>query len=305
MKKDSRSLDGQWLTLIPPRSAEDTDPALEDLDQIVREYSSRDEKNKAPVVLGSLIQGSQEPVARIDEVRRAGNSLEGKFGAVDPRVEFLHGCGVFPKKSVRLKRSPGAVSLDSVGLVQSRSSGEGRDYGTTPSLDKLMKEHSGMHEAIFGETMKRPDFSHGHVSLVIDAPEICAQVAQNAISDLKKRARWCDRFDRFGLPAVFAEMAGSRAFPLLSTFVNTVVEHDPTCALISECARYFAREKGISFSEALDVAMEVQKATGDPLTDLAYTRSKERSISFSEALDQIAEERPELATLGHGRRSTN
>lgn len=299
----SGNLDGNWVTLVPARTPDDTEPGLEDLDAIVREYASRDDRNKAPVVLGDISQGNRKPVARIDEVRRKGDSLEGKFGEVDPRVEFLHSRGAFPRKSVRLKRSPGSVSLDSVGLIHRKPESGGWGNGETPSLDKLMEAHSGTREAIFEETTNRRDFSGAHMSADFDVPEIRAQIAENAISDLKKRGLWCDRFDRLGLPLLFAECVKSRTIPLLSKYVEVMIDHDPADALLSERARYFAREKGINFAEAVDAVRCAQKRTGDPLTDLAYARSNERNISFSEAVHQVAEERPELTVIGRGRRS--
>ena len=91
------SIEGKWLTLATPEASDREGLTSTDLDQIVREYGGREESGKAPVVLGALSQGRQEPIARIDEVRRKGGSLKGKFGAVDPRVDYLYGRGAFPK----------------------------------------------------------------------------------------------------------------------------------------------------------------------------------------------------------------
>jgi hypothetical protein len=294
------NLDGKWATVIPELTPDDTDPAIEDLDKIVDEYSTREDEKKAPVVLGSLAQGSQgvrEPVGRIDEVRRKGNSLEGKFGAVDPRVDYLQGRGAFPKKSVRIMRTQDGVSLDSVGLIRPTVISGVLRNDQTPSLDELMKQHTGVQESAFGEQfLRHPDYSGGYIEICTSAPELRQQVAANAISELKKRGRWSTRCDRAGLPALFAEVAGTPSFnPVVDLIGSLVDQCDPSGELLSECAKYYARQNGITFSEALDAIGPCRrKSTGDRLTDKAYALAAERNIDFGEALSQVAEEYPEL-----------
>ncbi len=327
------SIEGKWLTLVPPEVSDREGLTGTDLDQIVREYGAREESGKAPVVLGTLSQARQEPVVRIDEVRRKGGSLEGKFGAVDPRADYLYGRGAFPKKSVRVKRSPDGVSLGGVGLIHRRDSKGVGEINETPSLDELMQKHTGTEEHFFGEPpMRQPDFSHGYIELIYDAGK---QATKDAISHLKERGRWCERFDRQGLPLVFAEAAGTPAFKPLVSFVESLVDRfDPMGQLLYECARYLARERKITFADAL---MEVGNPHLGPyimagphpdahggawsapispeqrqmerrdsaraldnhvlpgeIVDLAWRRAEAKGWPFKQALLEVTAERPEI-----------
>jgi len=450
------SIEGKWLTLVPQEASDREGLTAADLDQIVREYGAREEAGKAPVVLGTHSQARQEPVARIDEVRRKGDSLEGKFGAVDPRVDYLHGRGVFAKKSVRVKRSPDGVSLDSVGLIQPTVYAGSPHDNETPSLDELMRKHTGVEDYVYGE-LPMEHFSDGWIEIfkagdytkqgkrkitpeelltvvrnydssqheapicvghpADDAPafgwiekialrgdtllakekqvnpgfadarragaykkrsaafyqdangnpvglrhvgylgaqppavkglrdvafddhsrafvEISFDPAADAVSHLKERGRWCDRFDRQGLPLLFAETAGTPAFKAFVCFVESLVDRfDPMGELFYECARYLARERKITFKEAL---MEVGNphlgpyvmagphpdarggAWGAPISlkqrqmerqdslralknhvlpaeivDLAWRRAEAKGWPFKQALLEVTAERPDI-----------
>lgn len=122
---------------------------------MVDEYQQREEKDKAPVALGLPSQQSQAnspPIGKIDALRRKENTLQAKFAGIDPRVEHLHARGVFPKKSVQLKRSLDGVSLQRVGLIHPVYTNAVLHDDMTPLLDDLMKRHTGDKEHIFGES---------------------------------------------------------------------------------------------------------------------------------------------------------
>jgi hypothetical protein len=332
------NLDGKWETLIPQLTDESKDPAIDDLDKIVREYATRDDKKKAPVVLGSIRSGEQTPVGRIEEVRRKRDSLEGRFGGVDPRVDYLHGRGVFQKKSVRINRTPDRVSLEAVGLVQPKWVSGHLDDDQTPSIDDLMKQNTGTQEAIFA------DFSGGYIEIEFSAQGTMdhaalerygkQHLAEKAIAQLKGRGRWCDRFERDHLSSVFAELAGGPAFPLLSQYIETLVDYDPGGTLLAECAKYYAREKGITFGEALEAIAPIRQSDSyyvagpmDPqggagssgvsakqraeehrtsdlavknralspkIADLAWKLAESKGWPFKAALQKVSAERPDL-----------
>jgi hypothetical protein len=321
------------MTLVPPETPDREGLTGADLDQIVREYSGREEAAKSPVVLGLLSQARQEPVARIDEVRRKGDSLEGKFGAVDPRADYLYGRGAFPKTSVRVKRSPDGVSLDSVGLIHRKDTAAAASINETPSLEELMQKHTGTEEHFFGEPpMRRPDFSHGYIEIIFDAGK---RAAEDAISHLKERGGWCERFDRQGLPLVFAEVAGTPSFKPFVCFVESLVDRfDPMGELLYECARYLSRERKITFADALmEVANPhlgpyiVGSPNADPhggawnapisleqrqmerrdslraiknhvlpaeIVDLAWRRAESKGSPYKQALLEVTAEHPEI-----------
>ena len=148
-----------------------------------------------------------------------------------------------------MKRSQDGVSLDGVGLIHPDSTAAASRRSETPSLDELMQKHTGTEDHLFEEPpMRRPDYSHGYIELIYDASK---QAAKDVVSHLKERGRWCERFDRQGLPLLFAEAAGTPAFEPLVCFVESLVDHlDPMGELLYECARYLARERKISLVSA-------------------------------------------------------
>jgi hypothetical protein len=251
------TLEGQWETIIPSLKLQ-ADPSLAglsvaDLDRIVTEYAGRSDGQKAPVVLGDLSQGSREPIARIDQIRRKGDSVEGKFTGVDPRIDYLRGRGALSRKATRLELTPSGVSLDSVGLIQPTSgAGSIIHNDRTPSLDELMKQHTGVRETVFGESkMRQGNVQKGYVELPFVSSEMREAAAQNAVSELEKRGRWSGLHDRYGIRALFAEIAGTPAFQSLLQFMQRLGDDDPSGAMLSEFARYHARQKGVTFGEAL------------------------------------------------------
>jgi hypothetical protein len=283
-------LEGKWIQILDaglaPLSGVDSFTP-EDLDNLVDEYQDRDEDAKAPVVLGLPSEGSSAPVGKIDAVKKIGPALYGKFAGVDPRAEFLHTRGVFPKKAVQIKRSPDGVSLQKVGLVRpSLHAGTLRNEGT-PSLDELMAQNAGDKELVLSERVSR---TRGSSSVT----------AAGAVAHLKERGYWIRRFDHHCFPAMFEELEGTPALGLLVTFIERLCrECDPTTALLSERARYLAQSRGITFSEALDRVQRLQSAgrasgPGARLSQLAYEAAESNGVSFGEALERVAAENPEL-----------
>lgn len=144
-------LDGQWADILEAGTHDGEAYTPDDLDGMVAEYQKRGEADKAPVALGVSSQVNSSPVGKVAALRRRGNSVQAKFAGIDPRVEQLHGRGVFPKRSIQLKRSPEGISLQRVGLIHPVYRGRVRD-DETPSLDELMKQNMGDKEHIFDES---------------------------------------------------------------------------------------------------------------------------------------------------------
>lgn len=289
-----KGLDGRWLPLLNALLDGGETITNDDVPGIVDEYKKRAAGDESPVWLGTLSNANSEPVGKISALKHIGPTLYGKFSDVDPRVEHLYSRGAFPKKSVAVNKSLDGASLNGVGLIHPTYVRGALTDERSPSLDDLMQKYTGDKDLRFGEL----PMSSRYVSVDFGAPEIRKQVAQNAVSALKGRGLWSNWCERFGLPALFAEMAGTQDF---RPFVDAVgglmdawIAHEPSGAFFSECVKYRAREKGITFSEALSQLEQARKSSGDPLTDAAYARARERNIAFGEALSQVAEETPEL-----------
>ena len=149
-------LDGQWADILRAGTYDGENYTPDDLDSMVTEYQRRGDGDKSPVALGlppsKSNPGTDQPVGRIDALRKAGNSVQAKFSGIDPRVEQLHGRGKFPKKSVLLKRSPEGISLQRVGLISPIWEGMNKRDDATPSVDKLMQQTFGTKEHTFQES---------------------------------------------------------------------------------------------------------------------------------------------------------
>lgn len=189
--KPGEGLDGRWMPILDTHLAGDAGVAdsvsPEDLDGLIDEYQNRDEDAKAPVVLGLPSEGNAEPVGKIDAVKRIGPVLHGKFKGVDPRAEFLHTRGVFPKKAVQIRRSPDGISLQKVGLIRPSVVAGGLRNEGTPSLDDLMAQNAGDKELVLSE---RRSPTRG------SSPA----TAFDAVAHLKDRGYWMRRFDRYCFP---------------------------------------------------------------------------------------------------------
>jgi len=150
-------LDGKWAEILRTGAYDGENYTPEDLDSMVSEYRKREDGAKAPVALGlprsQSNPGTDEPIGRIDALRRTGNSVHAKFAVVDPRAEQLHARGAFPKKSVQLKRSPNGLSLQRVGLISPVPDGNHWRYDATPSLDTLMQQSFGSKDHTFTEAV--------------------------------------------------------------------------------------------------------------------------------------------------------
>lgn len=157
---DSDGLDGQWADILRTGTfnADGSDRenyTSDDLDSMVNEYQKRRDGEKAPVGLGHAPSksnpGVEEAVGSVDALRRKGNSVQAKFMGIDPRAEQLYSRGVFPKKSVQVKRSPEGLSLQRVGLISPVPHGNNWRYDATPPLDELMQKYFGTKEHTFSE----------------------------------------------------------------------------------------------------------------------------------------------------------
>ncbi len=311
-------LDGQWLDILSAGTHDGETYTPADLDGMVKDYVLRTDFNKAPVALGLPEEGSPAPVGQVDALRRVGNSLQGKFGGVDPRVEQLYRRGAFPKKSIQVKRSPDGDSLQRIGLIHPHFfNGRQHDAGT-PSLDELEKHFM---------SSKSHVFSGGRGYLEIELPAPSAGIAARAgalVARLKDRGYWSDRWDRAGLPLLFSELEGSPAQDVLARFLVWIAEKaDPTSMLFSERARYWARTRSVSFGEALGTISQASwddhrgpeqvtpqqreleraaskraVATGilnEELARLAWERATSAGLTFKQALAEVAKDYPDLA----------
>jgi hypothetical protein len=150
--KQQPQLGNQWAEILSAGTHDGETYTPADFDQMVLEYQKRTDGQKAPVGLGTPSEQRKEAVGKIDALRRVGNSLEGRFADIDPRVERLHGRGFFPKKSIQLKRSPEGVSLQRVGLIHPTYCNGSLTDSSTPSLDELIAQTEGSKEYSFEET---------------------------------------------------------------------------------------------------------------------------------------------------------
>lgn len=321
-------LDGQWAEILRAGTYDGENYTPGDLDSMVSEYQKRQDGDKAPVALGLPPSGSNpgmdQPIGRIDALRKVGNSVQAKFANIDPRAEQLHARGVFPKKSVQLKRSSDGVSLQRVGLIHPVF----RDYwhnDETPSLDRLEKETMGNKDHIFAEGKGVAEYVQDVVNRVMSRSNGHSQSddkqgpsASAAIAALKDNGYWTSRFDKYRFPAVFSELDRTPLLGQIVGFLRSVMDKgDPTSTLLTERARYFAAFHGLTFGEALsqlaagvtgtahsldEVTRLVQGGTwGNPVS--AQQRQMEKDTSdkavAANALD------PQLAALAWNRaRST-
>ncbi|MGA2850998.1 MAG: hypothetical protein ABSE46_18510 [Terracidiphilus sp.] len=326
-------LDGQWKEILRAGAVGSDQSGGEtytpgDLDGLVREYTLRDAfDEKAPVALGLADKTDSEPVGQVDALRRVGDSLQGKFSKIDPRVEHLYGRGAFPKLATQVKRSPDGDSLQRVGLISPVYNGSTWDDNATPSLENLMKKHVGNKEHVFSGG------GRGHyieVSQPVFPESAFAGSATNpALAQLKKQGYWCDFYDRKGLPLLFSEAVSN---PQLSRhlvkFVKMLAspEVDQNSAILSMRAKYWARTHDVSFGEALDqvsrVAWDMPQQTmtqtltpefrqaekegsdravaggvlSQQLADMAWARARSKNETFKQSLAQVCAERPDLVS---------
>lgn len=104
---------------------------------------------------------------------------------------------------------------------------------------------------------------------------------QTAIALLKSNGRWMDRFDQMGIPRLLPMLEGKPAFrPMIDLLTEGLDAQDANSALLSERAKWFAREHGLTFSEAIsEVARLSERAMG-------FARS--HNVTFGEALIDAA-----------------
>lgn len=104
---------------------------------------------------------------------------------------------------------------------------------------------------------------------------------QTAIALLKSNGRWMDRFDQMGIPQVLTMLEGKPAFrPMIDLLTEGVDIQDANSVLLSERAKWFAREHGLTFSEAIS---EVSR-----LSERAAGFARSRNVTFGEALIDAA-----------------
>jgi hypothetical protein len=293
---EADSLNGQWMEILHVGTDDGETYTPADLDEMVREYKSRADGSEAPVSLGLPSQGDSAPIGKIEALRRVGDSLQAKFTGIDPRVEHLYGRGVFSKKFVQVVRKPDGDSLRRIGLIHPVYSAGASHDNMTPSLEELMKRNTGNKEHSFGDGGRRGGWIGFESELGLKPS------ASAVVDSLKARGYWSNRYDRAGIQRIFGAVDHTPAVGSMATLLiglrDNVNNCDPGRAVLSECARYWARTRGVSFCEALDhVSQTAWNPSGDPLTDAARARQKEKNLSFGEALEQIAEEQPELTWL--------
>jgi len=142
----------QWSKLLDAGTHDGETYTTGDLDKMVSEYANRNDGDKAPVGLGTPLEGKKEVFGRVDALRRKGNSLEAKFANIDPRVEHLCGRGAFDKTSVQVKRSPNGDALQRVGLISPTWDRSVLHHDQTPSIDELWGKHFGSKDHMFAES---------------------------------------------------------------------------------------------------------------------------------------------------------
>lgn len=125
------------------------------------------------------------------------------------------------------------------------------------------------------------------------------QRAIEAVNRLKSAGKWIPAFNKIGLGLVFDELAkttttvefGEGNEKKQVTPLETLVLFLEGLPKIVPAGTHYT---GGNVRPAAGT-------TGDPLTDAAKARQKEKGITFSEALDQIVAEQPELTLPGAAR----
>jgi hypothetical protein len=124
------------------------------------------------------------------------------------------------------------------------------------------------------------------------------QRAADAVTRLKGAGKWIPAFEKMGLSLVFEELAGiTKTVEFGEGDAKKTVTPLETLVLFMEGLPKVV-PGGTVF--AGNTVRTVGSGSGDPLTDAAKARAKEKSITFSEALDQISAEQPELTRPGAG-----
>ena len=256
---DGSPLEGQWINVLQTASyGEDGHIKPKDLDDLVSEYQARGTNGKAPVVLGRA-KADGAPIGTVDEIRREGDVLQAKVSKIDPRVDQLYSKGVFKKRSAMIERSPKGVALSAVGLVVPQwNSQRGReDDEMTPSLDELHAQTFGTQSVVFSDSR----------ILLSNTGRLRVDPESARLSESAKRLA-------SEKSITFAEALGQVAAIESSTTaqrsgrpqsVPGSLPADPNSARLSELAKQRAREKSITFSEALtQVVKEQPELTVDP-----------------------------------------
>jgi hypothetical protein len=222
-----------WIEIFragtyPPQKDWDGVATVADLNHVAESYNP--EFHEAPVVVGHP-KGDLPAYGWVDRIRTDGSMLLAKFKQLDPGFENLVKAGRFKKRSASfyVDGSGKIAGLRHVGFL-----------GAQPPQVKGLRNISLCdHDEFF--------------TVVEFAEEKCMadNFADSAVVNLKTRGRWCKRFDRSGLPLVFSALADTPSLNRMVEFIEAVVDSDPTSRLLSECAEYYAREKGITFGEAL------------------------------------------------------
>lgn len=248
-ESEGSQLEGNWTNVLRTGSfGTDGDITSNDLDDMVNEYQAR-ATNKAPVVLGRPSKTDRSPVGTVDEIRRKGDTLQAKLTNLDPRVEQLHGKGVFKKRSVMIGHNPKGAWLDAVGLVAPQWHGQHQrlDDELTPSLDDLYKQTFGTQSVIFGEPQHLVS-NTGRIRVDPNSVRL-SEAARKLTSE--KSITFCEALSRVST----IEMSDG-AWPTGKP--RWAVPADPNSARLSKLAKQRASEKSITFSEALNEVAEEQ-----------------------------------------------
>jgi hypothetical protein len=275
-----------------------------DLDSMVRNHNAK--KGSVPLGIGADWAGAT-PVGEVSELRRQGRKLMGKVRNVHPKLEELHAAGALPKVIATVQNTPNGPALSRVGLSSDAPS-------TEVGIDRFHDEFFGKNKRSF---------------VMAESP------AARHIQKLKDNGLWRSTFDESGFPQIFYILQGSdktvqfsedgktSSLPMtavFSKFIEIIVPMVDAASrrsssygdvMLHTRAQSIARERSVSYCEALDVAVSEQlrntrdmqfsemsgggRLRGVKLAQMACELAESSKCSYGEALAEVAREYPELA----------
>lgn len=275
-----------------------------DLDAMVRNHTAK--RIAIPLGIGTDWSGAKA-VGEISELRRQGRKLMGKVRNVHPKLEELHAAGALPRVIATVQNTPDGPSISRVGLSSDSPSTEG-------GIDKL-------HEEFFAKNKKS--------FLMAEGP------GARQIQKLKDKGLWRSTFDESGFPQIFellqgsdttvqfSEDGGTSVVPMTAVFSRFIEIIAPMVDAASEKASSYgdaalhsraqsiARERSVSYSEGLNLAVDEQlrnardlrfsemnggsRFGGVKLHQLACQLQETSKCSYGEALAEVVAEHPELS----------
>ncbi len=294
----AENLDGSWIKVLKTGKTGNAKPneefTTDDLDAMVRNYEPG--SDEIPLGLQSDFPGAQA-FGQVDELRRDGDTLMAKVSRVNPKLAELYADGALPKVRSTVERTPQGYALRRVGLCSD-------DNMTAASID-------AEHGARFNKV----------------SVEMSDGLASRAIARLKDRRLWRPELDRSHFSELFEALQGSnrviefgegdqkRTLPAMAAlsalveYITPILDSAADIDLVADAKR-ISRERGISFSEAVDIAEEARvwsvrkvqfaegsrsgKYSGVGLHEAARALSLSRGVSYGEALAEVAQDRPDL-----------